>query len=81
MCFRNNRMFRRRAITVGAQRRTQGRSSLGRRPCIVLIRFPIALVEVVGIYGVESMMGTRGKGVVVVDVRHRSVGVDAVVEM
>jgi hypothetical protein len=46
-----------------------------------LIRFPIALVEVVGIYGVESMMGTRGKGVVVVDVRHRSVGVDAVVEM
>jgi hypothetical protein len=74
-------MFWRRAITVGAQRRTLGRSSHRRRLCIILVCFPIALVEIVGIYGVESMMGTRGKGVVVVGVRHRSVGVDVVVEM
>jgi len=47
-----------------------------------LVRYTIALVEIVWIYGVESMMGARGMGVVVVGVRHRSVGVEAaVVEM
>jgi hypothetical protein len=48
-----------------------------------LVCCPIALVEIVGIYGVEGMMGAPGKRVVVAGVRHRSVGVDAaaVVEM
>lgn len=78
MCFRNDRVFWRRVITVGAQRRTRGRSIHGSGLCIVLIRFPIAFVEIVGIYGVESMMGTRGKGALIVGVRHRSVRVDAV---
>lgn len=49
---------------------------------MVLICCPIAFVEVVGIYGGESMMGARGKRVVVVGARHRRVGIGAaVVEM
>lgn len=72
-------MFWCRAITVGAQRRTRGRSSHRRGLCIILVCCPVALVEIVRIYGVESMMGARGKGAVVVGMRHRAVRVEVAV--